>query len=95
MLFPSLFEGYGLSAVEAMSRGMVVICSKNCGFLDSCSNKDVIILKSNTSLNISKSLMLLFKNPKLVKKIGLNAINVASKYQIEQYQKKLINIINK
>ena len=95
LLFPSLFEGYGLSAVEAMSRGMTVICSKNCGFLDSCSNKDVMILKSNTSLNISKSLMLLFKSPKLVKKIGLNAINAASKYQFDEYEKKLINIIGK
>ena len=95
LLFPSLFEGYGLSAVEAMSRGMAVICSKDCGFLDSCRNKDVMILKSNTSFNISKSLLLLYKNPKLVKKIGLNAINAASKYQFDEYQKKLINIIGK
>ena len=52
-----------------------------------------MILKSNTSLNISKSLMLLFKSPKLVKKIGLNAINAASKYQFDEYEKKLINKI--
>ena len=93
LLFPSLFEGYGLSAVEAMSNGMVVICSKNCGFLDSCSKKDVFLIKSISSVNIVKALIFLFKNPKFVKRVGLNSLNTAKKYQLKDYQYKLKKII--
>ena len=32
----SSFEGFALTGIEAMSMGMAVICSKSCGFTESC-----------------------------------------------------------
>ncbi len=93
LLFPSLFEGYGLSAAEAMSQGMTVISSKNCGFLNACSLKDVILLAKPSGTEISKLLLKLYNNPRLLKKIGNEAILTAKKNQIFHYKKKITKIL--
>ena len=89
----SSFEGFALAAIEAMSMGMAVICSKSCGFTESCTGNDVIKLNNITSKKIFNLLMKLKKNPALIKNIGINALKTCKKYQINNYKNSLINLI--
>ena len=92
-LFPSLYEGYGLSAIEAMSKGLVVICNKNSGFIDVCNLKDVLLIQKLSSSEITKNLIRLSEEPKLLNKIGSNALITANKYQVYHYKRKLLKLL--
>ena len=93
LLFPSLYEGYGLSAIEAMSKGLVVICNKNSGFIDVCNLKDVLLIQKLSSSEITKNLIRLSEEPKLLNKIGSNALITANKYQVYHYKRKLLKVL--
>jgi len=93
LLFPSLYEGYGLSAIEAMSKGLVVICNKNSGFIDVCNLKDVLLIQKLSSSEITKNLIRLSEEPKLLNKIGSNALITANKYQVYHYKRKLLKLL--
>ena len=95
LLFPSLFEGFGLVISEAMSRGMVVISTNRTGLVDISQGKDSIFVKTNNHKEIFNSVSSLLKNHSKVKKIGINAIKTAKNYNWSKYRIKLNNIIKK
>ena len=95
LIFPSLFEGFGLVISEAMSQGMVVISTNKTGLPDiSNKNDDSITIPPNNSKDIIKKINYFVSHPKEVKRFGRNAQKTASKYKWSDYQKKLINTIN-
>jgi len=89
----SSFEGYALTPIEAMSMGMVVICSKFCGFTDRCNKNDVIELSDVNARKIFNSIIKLKNNPNLIKRIGTNALKTCNKYQLSDYKNNLSKII--
>ena len=93
LLFPSLFEGFGLVILEAMSHGMVVISTNRTGLIDVSQGNDSIIVKANSHKEIYNSLNSLLQNPSLVKKIGINAIKTAKNYNWSKYRARLNKII--
>lgn len=82
---PSLYEGWGLPAMEAMARGCAVIAANigciyefgknrfNCLILNDPNDKDETVEKIN----------LLIDNYKLRREIGVNALNDVKKYTFE------------
>lgn len=63
LLFPTLFDGFGLVLVEAMSRGCVVIASPNCGAPDIVTNgEDGFIVPIRDPRAIAEKLELLHRD---------------------------------
>ena len=93
LIFPSLYEGFGLVISEAMSRGMNVISTFRTALSDIGHKNDSFLISPNSSYQIVEKINFLLKYPNQVKKIGKNAMLTASKYNWAEYQKKLITII--
>lgn len=94
LIFPSLFEGFGLVISEAMSCGMTVISTNNTALPDIGCENDSFLISTKSTKEIIDKVNYFLKHPSEIKRIGKNAQNTASKYSWSKYQKKLINIIN-
>ena len=95
LILPSLSEGFALVTLEAMSRGMVVICTNRCGIKDISDKNDSIIITPNNYLIIKKKINFFLKNPTEVKRMGIKALKTAKKYSWSKYQDQLAHLINK
>ena len=71
LLFPSRFDGWGVVPMEAMSSGMLVISSNNCGVNELIKkNKGNIIIDSNLK-DLSRAIIKCVKNKNYIKKFGV------------------------
>ncbi|WP_010232526.1 glycosyltransferase family 4 protein [Gillisia marina] len=90
LIFPSLFEGYGLVVAEAMSQGTPVITTnRTCGanFIEDGIN-GWIVPAGNTS-EIVKTLNKILEHPECIAKIGTEALKTAAKSPMSIYGDKL------
>jgi glycosyltransferase involved in cell wall biosynthesis len=70
LLFPSRFDGWGVVPMEAMSNGMLVISSINCGVNEIIKkNKGNIIIGSNTK-DLTSAIIKCIKNKSRIKEFG-------------------------
>lgn len=91
LLMPSLWEGFGLAAVEALALGIPVVCS-NVGGLPDIVNKDCGSICTDTNEYVDSSFELLTDENKYFEK-SKNATNRISKIvNDEEYNKRLFNI---
>jgi glycosyltransferase involved in cell wall biosynthesis len=92
-LLPANNEPASISILEAMSHGLVVICSDSCAtktYLPSFKNS---IFKSNNAESLKKCLMFYLKcKSKLIKLKSKNKIFCDREYSFKEYYKKLITI---
>ena len=95
LILPSLSEGFALVTLEAMSRGMVVICTNRCGLKDIGNKNDYIIVTPNNYLIIKKKINFFLKNPNALKRMGIRALKTAKIYNWHKYQDQLTYMINK
>ena len=93
LIFPSLFEGFGMVITEAMSQGMVVIATDHTALLDIADDSSSITVPIRDSKSIENALVKLLEDPSLVQTMGKEALNKASKYQWKDYEKNISNII--
>tara|TARA_Y100001980_G_C14224144_1_gene78994 strand:- start:232 stop:540 length:309 start_codon:yes stop_codon:yes gene_type:complete len=90
LVFPTLFEGFGLVLSEAMSQGLTVISTKNT-FLRDVKEKDAFIISDNKKIKkTSDKIKEIIDNPSMLKKIGKNAINFSKKNSWSRYIDKII-----
>lgn len=96
MIFPSLADGFGFSALEAMSRSIPVICSRNAGI------SDFIVDKQNGFLydpfndkELELTLIWIMNNPEKITMIRDNALHTAQKLLWSKYETKLLLAISK
>ena len=90
LVFPTLFEGFGLVLSEAMSQGLTVISTKNT-FLRDLKEKDAFIISDNKKIKkTSDKIKEIIDNPSMLKKIGKNAINFSKKNSWSRYIDKII-----
>jgi len=92
-VYPSLFEGFGLPPMEAMSCGLPVIAS------DSSSLKEVvgdagILVPPEDFKEISKQILYVLKNEKIKKKLKEKSLKQAQKFSWEKTARKTLNIYN-
>lgn len=93
LLFPSLFEGFGMVITEAMSQGMVVIASDNTALPDIADNSSSICVPIRDSKSIEIALKKLIEEPFLVQSLGKEALLKASTYQWKNYEENISKII--
>lgn len=79
LIFPSLFEGFGLVITEAMSQGTPVITTeRTCGPDIITNGKDGWIVEAGNHLPIKELLEHFIENPYILHEIGRNALHTAS-----------------
>ena len=95
LLFPSLFEGFGMVITEAMSQGMVVIATDHTVLPDIADESSSMCVPIRDAKAIENALRKLIEDSSLVKTMGKKALELATKYQWKDYEKNISNIINK
>ena len=92
LIFPSLFEGFGMVVTEAMSQGMVVIATDHTALPDIADDKSGILIPIRDSIEIENALNNLFDNPEKVEQIGKSAMDLAQSYQWSDYELKISKV---
>lgn len=93
LLFPSLFEGFGMVITEAMSQGMVVISTDRTALPDISDEKSSICIPASDANAITTSIKFLLNNPEKVRELGENALKKAKSYQWSDYRAKIKDLI--
>jgi len=94
LIFPSLFEGYGLVVAEAMSQGTPVITTnRTCGadFIQHGINGWIV--PAGNTFEIVKTLNEILEHPECIAKIGTEALKTAAKLPMSIYGEKLAESI--
>ena len=94
LVFPSLFEGFGLVITEAMSQGLPVITTERTIGPDLITdNKDGWLIEAGSTMALQKAVENLLQNPDLVASAGRAAMQTARNRTWNHYQKELIAAI--
>jgi glycosyltransferase involved in cell wall biosynthesis len=78
LVFPSLFEGFGLVVTEAMSQGTPVITTeRTCGPDIITHGKDGWLIEAGSTSAIRQQLELILQQPEILEEVGRNALITA------------------
>ena len=87
-VFPSLFEGFGLVILEALSQGVPVITTPHTGGPDILDEgRDGFIVPIRSAEAIKEKLELLYNNPELLMEMKQNALDKAKQLTWQGYGK--------
>lgn len=95
LIFPSLFEGFGMVITEAMSQGMVVIATNHTAASDIVNENSGIIVPVRDPIAIIDAFNDLINNPEKVEKIGKSAMKAAHSYQWHEYESRIVEILTR
>jgi len=91
MVFPSLFEGFGLVILEAMANGIPVIATPNTGAPDFFNpGEDGFIVPIRNAEAIAEKLEILARDRDRLAAMGQAAILTAERHSWEQYRRRLV-----
>lgn len=94
LVLPSLFEGFGLVILEAISRGLVVITTPNTGGPEVLTEgQDGFIVPIRSSESIYQRLETLVRNRELLASMKQHALEKAAKLNWQKYQDSLVNVV--
>lgn len=85
LLVPSRSEGVGLTAIEGMARGCVVVASDTGGLPEVVTVDSGILFKSEDTNNLHAKLMSVLSSPEILKKLSAAAIQRAETFSTERY----------
>ena len=95
LVFPSLFEGYGLVITEAMSQGTPVITTnRTCGADYITDGVNGWIVKPGSTKDLISKIQNIFENKSLLADIGKNAMETAEKFPMDEYGEMMCAKIN-
>lgn len=95
LVFPSLFEGFGLVILEAMSQGLPVITTANSGGLDVVTDGvDGFGVPIRSAEAIAQKLELLAGSRALLADMKNAALATARRHSWESYRKRLVGILS-
>jgi glycosyltransferase involved in cell wall biosynthesis len=94
---PSVFETFGIVALEAMSRGVPIVTTSTGGLAHIFEHEvDGLMVATSSELELADSLARLIDKPVLAKKLGENAYaKIAAIYDIEIVAKLLNDVVNR
>jgi len=94
LVFPSLFEGFGLVILEALSQGLPVITTPNTGgthVIDEGENGFIVPIRSSAA--IAEKLSVLNHDRTLLAQMRKNALSKAAIYSWDRYRNQLVGEI--
>lgn len=94
LVFPSLFEGFGMVITEAMSQGMVVIATDHTALPDIADKHTAICIPIRDQKAIQNTLTDLIDTPDKIESMGKAAISTAQNYQWTDYEKRLVEMVS-
>lgn len=90
-VFPSLDDGFGMVATEAMTAGLPVIVSENVGMADAIENgKDGFVVPIRSSDAIAEKIKFFYDNPEKIKEMSEAAKEKSKYFSLEEYTKRII-----
>ena len=92
LLLPSICEGSATVSYEALSYGLPVICTPNSGTVIE-HEKDGLLIPIRSSDAIVQSIEQFLNQPELLKKMSLEALHTSTKYDANQYGRRLLKAI--
>lgn len=91
LVFPSLFDGFGLVITEAMAQGTPVIATERSAGPDLIQHgKNGWLVDSSSTESLRKVIEELLECPELIAKAGIEAIKTARERPWEAYEKELV-----
>jgi len=95
LVFPTLFEGFGLVITEAMSQGTPVITTERCAGPDLIEHENNGWLTKAGSVNdLQTTIEKILCNPQLICKVGKEAMETAKKRSWSIYANKLVESVS-
>ncbi|MFI3297230.1 MAG: glycosyltransferase family 4 protein [bacterium] len=95
LLMPSRSEGFGLTAIEGMARGCVVVASDVGGLPEVVVDKVGLLHKSEDVDSISDNITKLLGDRELLERLSANAPKYVTKFQFEHYSLLFNDLYNK
>jgi glycosyltransferase involved in cell wall biosynthesis len=94
LVFPSLFEGFGLVITEAMSQGTPVITTERTAGPDLITHgKDGWLIPAGSTEALIKQLEELIRNPEIVRAVSINARQTAAARPWAIYGRDLLSAV--
>ncbi|RJX15393.1 glycosyltransferase family 1 protein [Candidatus Bathyarchaeota archaeon] len=96
VVLPSLYEAFGLVAVEALAAGKPLVTSKFSGFLDFMENKDYIWVVEPTNIQqLADTIVYVLTNGLLSANLAKNAKNIVKIFSWEKIAKQTMRVYEK
>jgi glycosyltransferase involved in cell wall biosynthesis len=90
-VYPSLFEGFGLPPIEAMSCGLPVIASDSSSLKEVVGNAGILIPPDDFK-KISNQILYILKNEKIAEKLKEKSLEQAKKFRWEKTARETLKI---
>ena len=90
---PSLYEGFGLPVLEAMSYGVPCVISDNSS-LSEIAGRSALLVDANNSDDIAKKINLLLSNSELRKDLSRRGIENARRFSWDKAAEKMVEMFN-
>lgn len=86
LLMPSRSEGFGLTAIEGMARGCVVVASNIGGLPEVVKDKEIGLLHEKENIeDMVKKIGFLLEDTQMIKTLSMKAIQYVSQFSHEQF----------
>lgn len=92
VVYPSLYEGFGLPVLESMALGTPVICSNNSS-LPEVGKDAVLYINPADFLDLKNKIKYLINNPAVAKKLSEKGIIQSKKFTWEKTAKKVMSFL--
>lgn len=92
-LFPSLHEGLPVALMEAMARGLPIVCSKIRGNTDLVDTNNGFLFESNSVEDCKKAINAMFEAD--IEKLGYESIKKVKSYGIDSIDPQMMNLYYK
>ena len=93
LVFPSLYEGFGLPVIEAMACGTAVITSNSSSLKEVAGDHAILVDPEDTD-QICKAMQYVLENPKKIEKMTQAAIPYAKQFTWIEVAKKALHALN-
>lgn len=93
-IYPSLFEGFGLPPLEAMSCGLPVILSETSSLTEIAGDAAVLVKPQDTA-GIKKAVLKIISDPALREELSRNSIAHAARFNWQKTAQKTLGIYNR
>lgn len=93
MIFPSLFEGFGMAFLEGMAAGLAVVASWEGGARDIISDRENgIFVPPRSGKSLAEKVIYLLENEDIREKIGQRAAETARNYTWDMIARKTVKV---